>query len=74
MEPDEVEVGGDGCAAPAFYMPLRSFALALARLAKSQGIALTIDAEEADRLELNRRFGSDAAVRFERISSHRLLT
>lgn len=33
MEADEIEVGGDGCAAPAFYMPLRSFALAWARMA-----------------------------------------
>ena len=33
LEPDEIEIGIDGCAVPAFYVPLRSFSLAMARLA-----------------------------------------
>jgi L-asparaginase II len=33
LEGDEIELGTDGCAVPAFYMPLRSFSLAMARLA-----------------------------------------
>lgn len=33
LEADEIEVGTDGCAVPAFYVPLRSFSLAMARLA-----------------------------------------
>lgn len=33
LEPDEIELGTDGCAVPAFYVPLRSFSLAMARLA-----------------------------------------
>jgi L-asparaginase II len=33
LEPDEIEIGTDGCAVPAFYVPLRSFSLAMARLA-----------------------------------------
>ncbi|MEZ4651092.1 MAG: asparaginase [Candidatus Eisenbacteria bacterium] len=33
LEPDEIGVSIDGCSAPVFYVPLRSFSLALARLA-----------------------------------------
>jgi L-asparaginase II len=33
LEPHEIEIGVDGCAVPAFYVPLRSFSLAMARLA-----------------------------------------
>ena len=35
LEPDEIEIGTDGCAVPAFYVPLRSFSLAMARLASA---------------------------------------
>lgn len=34
LEPDEIGVSIDGCSAPVFYLPLRSFSLALARLAE----------------------------------------
>ncbi|MEZ4654097.1 MAG: asparaginase [Candidatus Eisenbacteria bacterium] len=33
LEPDEIQVATDGCNAPTFRLPLRSFSLALARLA-----------------------------------------
>jgi L-asparaginase II len=39
MDPDEVETAVDGCAAPTFLLPLRGFALALARLvAAGEGV------------------------------------
>jgi L-asparaginase II len=48
LEPDEVEVGVDGCAVPAFYVPLRSFSLAMARLAAAgEGIDEAADDDEA---------------------------
>lgn len=47
LEAEEVEVGGDGCAAPAFYLPLRSFALALARLAAAGEGIREIPAEDS---------------------------
>ena len=34
LEPDEIGISVDGCSAPVFYLPLRSFSLALARLAE----------------------------------------
>ncbi len=48
LEPEEVEVGIDGCAVPAFYMPLRSFSLAMARLAAAgEGIDDVREEDEA---------------------------
>jgi L-asparaginase II len=48
LEPDEIEIGTDGCAVPAFYVPLRSFSLALARLAAAgEGIDETRDEDQA---------------------------
>lgn len=35
LDTDEVEIAVDGCTAPTFYVPLRGFALAMARLAAS---------------------------------------
>jgi L-asparaginase II len=34
LEPDEIGISVDGCSAPVFYLPLRAFSLALARLAE----------------------------------------
>jgi L-asparaginase II len=48
LEPDEIEVGTDGCAVPAFYVPLRSFSLAMARLAAAgEGIDDVREEDEA---------------------------
>jgi L-asparaginase II len=38
VKPEEMPVGIDGCSAPVFAMPLRSFALAMARLADPVGL------------------------------------
>jgi len=40
LEPEEIQTSPDGCTAPSFRMPLRSFSLALARLAsEGEGIS-----------------------------------
>ncbi len=47
LEPEEIELGVDGCGAPAHHLPLRSFALAMARLAAAgEGIASLEEDEE----------------------------
>ncbi len=51
MDPEEVGLAVDGCAAPTFLLPLRSFALAMARMAAAgenleQGIPEAIDDSE----------------------------
>lgn len=40
LEPEEIDLAVDGCGAPAFHLPLRAFALAMARLAEAgEGLA-----------------------------------
>jgi L-asparaginase II len=48
LEADEIEVGTDSCTVPAFYLPLRSFSLAMARLAGAgEGISEVREEDEA---------------------------
>jgi L-asparaginase II len=47
LEADEIETGIDGCAVPSFYMPMRSFSLAMARLAAAgEGIGEVREEDE----------------------------